>query len=142
MNVEEVKMAFIGGLIIGLASALLLLFNGRIAGIGGIMSKLITFRVPDLMWRLDFVIGLVIGGFLLKNFLPASFALDSRTPLWMLATAGILVGFGSAEGNGCTSGHGVCGISRLSKRSIIATLTFMSAGIITVFILRQMGAYQ
>ncbi|MCC2679175.1 MAG: YeeE/YedE family protein [Pseudobdellovibrio sp.] len=142
MNSEEIKMAFIGGLIIGLASALLLLFNGRIAGIGGIAGRLITFRVPDLMWRLDFVIGLVIGGLLLKNILPASFDLDSRTPVWILAIAGLLVGFGSTEGNGCTSGHGVCGISRLSKRSIAATLTFMAAGIVTVFILRQMGAYQ
>ncbi len=142
MPLEEFKMAFVGGLIIGLASAVLLLFNGRIAGIAGIASRLITFSVKDLMWRLDFVIGLILGGLFLKNILPASFELEPQTPLWMLGLAGLLVGFGSSRGSGCTSGHGVCGISRLSKRSIVATLTFMAAGIATVFLLRQMGAYQ
>jgi uncharacterized protein len=129
--------AFSGGLLIGLASVLLLLFNGRIAGISGIMSGLLSPSRSELFWRLAFIIGIILGAFLFFQVKPDFYHPRVNFPVWMLALAGFLVGFGTRMGNGCTSGHAVCGIARLSLRSIVATITFMATGFITVFIVRH-----
>lgn len=129
--------AFSGGLLIGLASILLLLFNGRIAGISGIMSGLISPLRSELFWRLAFIVGIILGAFLFSQVKPDFYHPRANFPVWMLALAGFLVGFGTRMGNGCTSGHAVCGIARLSLRSIVATITFMATGFITVFIVRH-----
>jgi uncharacterized membrane protein YedE/YeeE len=126
--------ALLGGGLIGLAAAVLLLFNGRIAGISGILGGL--FNATDRAWRIAFVGGLLLAPALysLISTLP-SMQIDASWPL--LISAGLLVGIGSRYGSGCTSGHGVCGLARLSPRSLIATLTFMGAGFITVFLVRH-----
>lgn len=141
MTLSSAAWALVGGLIIGLSAALLLLFNGRIAGISGITSRLLPFKRGHTLWRAAFVAGLVSGGFVLSCLMPDPFTTNPSTSLWRLAAAGLLVGFGSSLGGGCTSGHGVCGISRLSKRSITATLTFMATGFITVFLMRHWGVW-
>src|SRR5690606_30019879 len=124
----------LGGMLIGAASALLLAFNGRIAGISGIVGSLVS-GVPrgDRGWRLAFLGGLLLGGLLLGLVLPTAFGAPPVS--WpMIVAAGLLVGFGTRMGSGCTSGHGVCGISRLSARSLVATATFISTGILTVLV--------
>ena len=129
--------ALAGGALIGLASALFILFNGRIAGITGILGGLFKPRSGDIGWRLAFIAGLTAApvSWLLFSTLPAV-QVDADNML--LAAAGIIVGIGTRYGSGCTSGHGVCGISRLSPRSIIATLAFMATGMITVYIMRHL----
>lgn len=145
MNIEvtaqSATLALTGGLVIGFAAALLLLFNGRVAGIAGIARRLFNFQSLEKSWKLAFVLGLLAGGFLFRAIMPETFALAPEIPTWRLIVSGLLVGFGSALGNGCTSGHGICGISRFSKRSIVATLSFMTTGFITVFVLRLTGAF-
>ena len=128
--------ALIGGLLIGAASVLLLLFNGRIAGISGILGGLFRPAPGDAGWRAAFAGGLLAGALLLRAFAPEVFG-PNTTSMPMVAIAGLLVGFGTRLGNGCTSGHGVCGISRLSTRSIAATLTFMATGFATVYVVRH-----
>lgn len=130
-------LSVIGGILIGIAASLLLYWNGRVAGVSGIVKGLIPPRRGDAGWRIAFLAGLVVGGILLKFFFPGALAstLD-RTPL-VIAFAGLLVGFGTALGGGCTSGHGVCGISRLSKRSIVATLVFILTGALTATLFRM-----
>ena len=132
--------ALAGGALIGLAAVMLMAFNGRIAGISGIVNG--ALGGDDVRWRWLFVLGLVIGGgvWLLLHGGPV-FALREGFSLPLLAGAGFLVGFGTRLGSGCTSGHGVCGIARLSPRSIVATLTFMAFGMLTVFVLRTLGLY-
>lgn len=128
-----------GGLLIGLAASLLVLFNGRIAGISGIVGGLLRPRAGDISWRVAFVAGLVLAPLVYGLFaaLPAVQAQVGRPVL----LAGVLVGVGTRYGAGCTSGHGVCGLSRLSLRSLAATLAFMSSGCATVFVVRHvMGA--
>ncbi len=128
----------LGGMLIGLSAGLILLYNGRIAGISGIVGGLLTNRqARELLWRAAFLLGLLGGGLIASSIAPDAFAfeLDRSTPA--LIAAGLLVGFGTRLGNGCTSGHGVCGISRLSRRSIVATAIFMSAGILTVYIINH-----
>ena len=129
----------IGGVLIGASASLLLLFHGRVAGISGIVAGLLTPRRGDLAWRLLFVGGLLCGGLALMLVAPG--AIDVRAPRPALAVpiAGLLVGIGSALGSGCTSGHGVCGISRLSRRSLAATAVFMLTGMLTVAALRWIG---
>jgi uncharacterized membrane protein YedE/YeeE len=128
--------ALVGGLLIGLSAALLLFFNGRIAGISGIVGGLLARpRSGDYAWRIAFVAGLIAAPVLYQRIaqLPES-RIDAD---WgTLILAGLLVGFGTRLGSGCTSGHGVCGLSRLSPRSLVATLTFMAAGFLTVFATR------
>ncbi len=126
-----------GGVIIGIAAAMFVLFNGRIAGISGILGGLLKPVRGDLGWRVAFVAGL-IGA-------PLVYALFAEVPrphidagYAALVAAGLLVGIGTRYGAGCTSGHGVCGVSRLSRRSLVATAVFMAAGFITVFILRHL----
>ncbi len=129
--------AFSGGILIGFAAILLLLFNGRIAGISGIMGGLLSPSRSELFWRLAFMVGIILGAFLFSQLKPDFYHPRVSFPVWMLALAGFLVGFGTRMGNGCTSGHAVCGIARLSLRSIVATITFMATGFITVFIVRH-----
>jgi len=129
--------ALIGGALIGLAAAMLLLANGRIAGISGILGSLFTAKGGERAWRTLFLIG-VLGGALIYQLAGgevASIRIEASTP--MLVLAGLLVGFGTRLGSGCTSGHGVCGISRLSVRSISATAVFMITGAATVFVVRH-----
>jgi uncharacterized membrane protein YedE/YeeE len=124
----------IGGLLIGLATALMMLLNGRIAGISGIVGGLLARNGSEVGWRAVFVVGLLLGAFV--YLLPTGGTLPVRieSSLPIMVVAGFLVGFGTRLGSGCTSGHGVSGIARLSKRSVVATLVFMSVGMITVFI--------
>jgi uncharacterized membrane protein YedE/YeeE len=129
MTWEMAAMGTAGGVMIGLASLLLLLAGGRIAGISGIVGGLLT---PDGRWRAFFLLGLAGGGALMFALKPEWFANTTGTSLPMVAIAGLAVGFGTRLGSGCTSGHGVCGVSRLSSRSIVATLVFVGTGIITV----------
>lgn len=130
--------ALLGGVLIGLAAASLLIVNGRIAGISGIVGGLLPPRPADTLWRVVFVVGLVAGGVCLRTLAPDPFHGLAATPWAVLLPAGLLVGFGAGLGNGCTSGHGVCGVARLSPRSIVATVTFMLAGAVTVFVVRHL----
>jgi uncharacterized membrane protein YedE/YeeE len=125
-----------GGAIIGAASALYLATHGRIAGISGIVSGVLE-RANDWRDRASFLAGLVAGG-ALALALPRAFE-EPGAPLWLVIVAGLLVGFGTRLGNGCTSGHGVCGTSRLSPRSLVATMTFIATGAITVAAARYFG---
>lgn len=123
--------ALAGGALIGLGASALMLFNGRIAGISGVFSGLLHPRAGDVAWRLSFVVGLITAGALFMVYSPEVVqATDSRSVL-ATATAGLVVGFGVRLGGGCTSGHGVCGLSRFSRRSLVATLTFMATGALT-----------
>jgi len=129
--------AAIGGGLIGLSITLLMLFNGRLAGISGVLGDLLVFRRGEWRWEIAFLAGLVLAPLLLHA---AGFALPHpRLPAnWIVVAAGgLLVGFGTRWSGGCTSGHGVCGIARLSPRSIVATLVFMAAAIVTVAIVRH-----
>ena len=129
--------ALAGGVIIGCAATLLAVANGRLAGISGILGGLLQGSPADAGWRIAFIVGL-IGAPLLYAFvtaLPAT-VIDASYP--MLVVAGLLVGFGTRYGSGCTSGHGVCGLSRLSPRSLVATIAFMAAGFATVFVARHL----
>ncbi len=123
----------LGGAILGLGAALMLLGLGRIAGISGIFGGLLLRKAGDVAWRVAFVLGLVLGGALMFQLAPAMFSVSIERSLLTIVMAGLFVGFGTRMGNGCTSGHGVCGISRLSPRSMIATATFMVTGALTVF---------
>ena len=128
-----------GGALIGLAAAVLILFNGRIAGISGILGGLLTWPRGDVAWRVAFLAGLVGAPLLFGAFAPLPAArIDAGMPA--LVAAGLLVGLGTRYGAGCTSGHGVCGISRQSPRSLVATVAFMVAGFITVFVVRHIFA--
>lgn len=120
-----------GGLLIGLSSVMLLLLNGRVAGISGICGSLFS-GANDRDWRVAFVLGLVGAGLVYFLIAPTSFAFELERSTVAIAAAGLLVGFGTRLGSGCTSGHGVCGISRFSKRSMVATATFITTGAITV----------
>lgn len=126
--------SFIGGLLIGLAAFMLFLTLGRIMGVSGICSQLLKLEsFKENKWRLFFFLGMLAGGILLKIFKPESFYLEPLNYIHYII-AGLLVGFGTLLGNGCTSGHGVCGISRFSTRSIVATLVFILFGIIGVLL--------
>lgn len=129
--------AIIGGSLLGLAAVAMMAFNGRIAGVSGILSGSLTQSAGDRLWRILFIVGLVLGGaippMISGNFRPP----EPEAGLLLLVSAGLLVGIGTGLGSGCTSGHGICGMSRLSLRSIIATCTFMFAGFISVYLLRH-----
>ena len=125
-----------GGALLGIAAAMLIFFNGRIAGISGIVGGLVKPRLHDVSWRIAFIAGLIIAPLLWQIFsaLPPIQIGASNT---LLVVSGLLVGVGTRFGAGCTSGHGICGLSRLSPRSIIATLSFMFAGFVTVYVVRH-----
>jgi uncharacterized membrane protein YedE/YeeE len=131
-----------GGALIGLAASVLLAFDGRIAGISGIVGGLLRPSGGDVAWRAAFVSGLLIGGVALRLTDPSALALTGIRPTSAVVVAGLLVGFGTRLGNGCTSGHGVCGVSRGSPRSIAATMAFMATGAMTVWLGRVLcGAW-
>ncbi len=125
-----------GGAMIGLASALFLLFNGRIAGISGIVGGLLQPKRGDVFWRIAFVAGIVMAPLAFSAVRPLP-NVDIEAGYPLLVIAGLLVGAGTRYGSGCTSGHGICGLSRRSPRSIVATVAFMLAGFATVFIARH-----
>ncbi|GDY34450.1 YeeE/YedE family protein [Acidovorax sp. NB1] len=128
--------ALIGGVLLGLASALFVLLNGRILGISGIVGGLLRPRAGDVGWRLAFVLGMLVAPGVYWLFAGAT-APRIDASWGTVVAAGLLVGVGTRYGSGCTSGHGVCGLSRLSPRSLVATLAFMGAGFITVFLARH-----
>lgn len=130
-------LSLAGGVVIGIATALLLLLAGRIAGISGIVGGLLKLHKGDMGWRIAFIAGLILAPWLwqLFNELPP---IQIDTSYAMLAIAGLIVGLGTRYGSGCTSGHGVCGLSRMSPRSAVATLTFMSTGVVTVYLIRHL----
>ncbi|MCG3881114.1 YeeE/YedE thiosulfate transporter family protein [Psychrobacter sp. Ps3] len=128
-------ISLVGGLMLGVATVILLLGIGRIAGISGITSSLLKPKRVE-MWQVLFIAGLVLSPLLYSVFRPLP-GIEVTTSLPLLIAAGLLVGFGTRLGSGCTSGHGICGNARLSPRSMVATATFMAFGIITVFIGRQ-----
>ena len=138
MNIEWLH-ALWGGVLIGIAVSLMLIWNGRVTGISGIVYGLMNPVKKDLSWRLYFVGGMVVGGLTLAMMMPNAFGHPLPTADWTVGVAGLLVGFGTVLGSGCTSGHGVCGISRLSPRSIVATGLFIGFGIAAVFALRSWG---
>ena len=127
----SILMALFGGALIGVAASLLLLTIGRVSGISGILGGLIHPPDEDTPWRLVFVFGLLVGGVLLAQLAPETLRVPTGRSLGTMALAGGLVGVGTRLGGGFTSGHGVCGLSRLSMRSLLATGTFMAAGICT-----------
>ena len=130
--------ALVGGGLIGLASVVLMLFIGRVAGIAGIVGGLFGSGGSGIGWRLAFIAGLIAGPFVVPLAGGTIPDITIDAPLPMVVAAGLLVGFGTRLGNGCTSGHGICGLSRLSPRSLIATLTFMAAGAAVVFVSRHL----
>lgn len=128
----------LGGILIGLAAAILLAVNGRIAGVSGILSGAVTARDRfDRSWRLLFIVGLILGAALYR-FFSGALPVQLQAGLPTLLAAGLLVGFGTRLGSGCTSGHGVCGLARLSPRSLAATITFMLFGVLTVYVTRHL----
>src|SRR5271165_4712566 len=122
--------ALIGGVLIGVSASAMLLIDGKITGISGILAGVLRPVRGDTVWKTCFLAGLLAGGFALRIVYPGAFDFGVVRPYGMLAIAGLLVGFGTRLGNGCTSGHGVCGVSRLSPRSIVATATFIVSGAI------------
>ncbi|WP_264158758.1 YeeE/YedE family protein [Noviherbaspirillum aerium] len=126
-----------GGLMIGLAAALFMLFNGKIAGISGIVGGLLSPARGDVAWRIAFIAGLVISPLIFALAVPLpKVQVEASYPVLLIA--GLLVGIGTRYGAGCTSGHGVCGLSRRSPRSMVATIAFMFAGFVTVYIVRHL----
>ena len=128
----------IGGALIGLSAAMLMATHGRIAGISGIFGGILVPTAPKLGWRVAFIGGLVAAGVIYSLVQPEAFANTTSVALPLVAVAGVLVGVGTQMGSGCTSGHGVCGIPRLSRRSFAAVGTFMLTGAITVFVTQQL----
>ena len=124
-------------MLLGLAAALYVLLHGRILGISGIVSGLLHPKVTDTAWRLSLVIGLISAPFLAALFFGIFPIIEIDSSWLAIVIAGLLVGFGAQYGSGCTSGHGICGLSRLSPRSLIATLAFMTAGFLMVFVTRH-----
>ena len=120
--------AAIGGLLIASSLALMLIGTGRIAGLSGVFAGILRAKLD---WRLWFVVGMFAAGALFRVTRPETFDYGARVPLWAVAVSGVLVGIGTRTSNGCTSGHGLCGMSRFSKRSIIATMVFFGVGVIT-----------
>ena len=134
MNQDWIN-AGIGGIIIGIAVSIMLLFNGRVTGISGIINGALSPVKGDTQWRLLFVAGLFIGGLVLKIIKPEVFTNELQINTLKTIIAGLLVGIGTIMGSGCTSGHGVCGISRMSVRSILATMIFIIAGMAVVYVI-------
>ena len=128
-----------GGVLLGIASAMMVLLSGRILGISGILGGLLAPRTGDMGWRLAFLLGMCAAPLVFAALMPPELLpvvrIDASEPV--IALAGVLVGLGTRYGSGCTSGHGVCGLSRLSPRSLVATLSFMAAGFATVYLLRH-----
>jgi uncharacterized membrane protein YedE/YeeE len=129
-----------GGIVLGIASALFILINGRILGISGILGGLLPPKLGDTTWRIAFLLGMFAAPTVFHAVVPAEYITAPRIEAteWMIVVAGLLVGVGTRYASGCTSGHGVCGLSRLSPRSLVATASFMSAGFVTVYVVRHL----
>lgn len=123
--------AFSGGILIGLATVLMMLGNGRITGISGILGGLVKPEQGQVSWRLIFVVSLILGGTLYPLLWGSDLAVELGSPWWVYVIAGLLVGFGTRTGGGCTSGHGICGLARFSPRSLVATVTFIATAAVT-----------
>lgn len=130
-----------GGVLIGLAATLLLWVNGRVAGVSGIVAGVLFPRRAEVAWRLAFLAGLVLAGGAAIALLPGIATPRTGFPPALLVVAGLLVGFGASLGNGCTSGHGVCGLGRLSKRSLVAVATFMATAMVTTWLVRHVWGW-
>ena len=132
-------MSLSGGVLLGVASAMFILLNGRVLGISGIVGGLLPPRTGDAAWRIAFLLGMAAAPLVYLALAPSELVqaprIDAGYPL--IVVAGLLVGFGTRYGSGCTSGHGVCGISRMSPRSMLATVSFMAAGFLVVFVARH-----
>lgn len=131
--------ALLGGILIGLSVSLMLLWNGRVTGISGIINGVLRPVKGDTLWRVLFILGLFFGGLVVHQFNPNVFENTVNQAIWAPAVAGLLVGFGTIMGSGCTSGHGVCGLSRMSIRSLFATISFIVAGIFAVYLFKKIG---
>ncbi|HCH4278189.1 TPA: YeeE/YedE family protein [Vibrio parahaemolyticus] len=123
-----------GGILLGISATILLLVNGKIAGISGIMNGIMSPKKGDYSWRLLFAVGMIAGGLISILMLGVAVPSTANLSLGMVIAAGLLVGIGTRLGNGCTSGHGICGMGRLSKRSIVATCVFMAVAGLTVLV--------
>ena len=142
MNHFTPVTALAGGLLIGGAAVMLLWLNGRIAGISNITAGLMSWKRADVLWRFLFLGGLVAGAALYYRAFGHAPVARADFPAWLLAIGGLLVGFGTSFGSGCTSGHGVCGLGRLSLRSLVATVIFLVTGIVTTHVVRHLfGIY-
>ena len=130
--------SLLGGMILGVSAALYVLLHGRILGISGIISGLLHPTLTDSAWRLSLVFGLISAPFLAALFFGIIPVIEIDASWLVIVIAGLLVGFGAQYGSGCTSGHGICGLSRLSPRSLVATLAFMCAGFVMVFVIRHL----
>ena len=131
-----ITQSLIGGSVIGIAVSLLLLLNGKVLGVSDILGGLFNLPFSKNYWRLFFVIGLLISPFIYNVFYPIP-SVEITSNNLMIVMGGLLVGFGSRLGSGCTSGHGVCGVARLSVRSLIATTTFILFGVLTVYVMQK-----
>lgn len=131
--------ALLGGFLIGISASILLLTHSRVAGVSGIFHGLLTRPTADGAWQLWFIVGLIAAGFGFYSLRPEMFPATIELSTPMLIGAGLLVGIGTKIAGGCTSGHGVCGISRFAFRSVVATMTFMAAGIATVYAVKHLG---
>lgn len=132
---HDFLIAFLGGLLLGIAVIGYLFVNGRITGISGMVAQVLSFKSLSQNPATWFIFGLIVTPFIYGLFVQPDIIMTSNP--WLLIIAGLLVGFGTRLGSGCTSGHGICGMSRLSTRSIVATCTFMFAGVITVYVMRD-----
>lgn len=130
--------ALFGGILIGLSASAMLLLDDKVAGISGILAGVLKPVKGQTLWRVCFVAGLGTGGLLLRIVLPGAFDFGLIRPFPILIIAGLLVGFGARLGSGCTSGHGVCGVSRLSPRSLVATATFIATGALAVYLVNHL----
>ena len=130
--------SLVGGILIGISASAMLLLMGRIAGISGIIGGVVTRQKDDVLWRIAFIAGLVIGGLVLRVVAPHLLQVDIVRSAGALVAAGFMVGFGARLGNGCTSGHGICGIGRFSPRSIVATIIFIVAGAAAVYVVNHL----
>ena len=132
-------LSLLGGALIGLSASAMLLLQGRIAGISGIVGGLFHPKAGDIGWRVAFLGGLILAGALGLWLAPEALAVDLHRAPWMVLVAGLMVGFGTRLGNGCTSGHGVCGLSRQSPRSLASVLTFMGVGIVVASVVGRLA---
>ena len=139
MDASQYIYPALGGALIGLGASALMLFSGRVAGVSGIVSGLLKIKPGDLAWRLAFVLGMVVGGAAIHAARPDLFGTDIDRSVGAVVLGGLLVGFGTRLGSGCTSGHGVCGVARLGPRSIIATLTFIASGAVVVYLVNHVA---
>lgn len=133
---NDFMLPLLGGGLIGIAVSLMLLLNGRVTGVSGIVGGTLKRSRGDYSWRVAFILGLIFGGYLLTWYNPMAFNDELDRSLPVLVIAGLLVGYGTLLGSGCTSGHAICGMSRLSPRSIVSTVVFISAGILMATLFR------